>query len=262
MPKVFLVDDDDVLRISIAETLQDAGCETVEAGDGWSVLDLLKQDANYDMVLCDVHMPEMDGLSLLKQIKQDYPDLVVVMLTGEGSIEIAVESMRQGALNYLLKPINRRQLLAALDEAIEYRMNNARRQSMVDQIINGLQGLGIVNLDAAEEKPDFIDKRFCIIGDLVIDQHKLTAMYQGEVLELTPTEFEILCSLMQGKGRVVTYEEIVFNIQGIHVDREEARRMTSSHLSNLRTKMQAVGCQHYLKNQRGRGYFIEADGSI
>lgn len=80
----------------------------------------------------------------------------------------------------------------------------------------------------------------------------------GNLLDLTPTEFEILRCLAQAEGRVVTFEDIVFQVQGIRTHRDEARRMLSSHLSNLRVKLQAAGCQDCMVNSRGRGYFLKA----
>jgi DNA-binding response OmpR family regulator len=94
---------------------------------------------------------------------------------------------------------------------------------------------------------------------MMIDQHRLVALYQGKPLELTPTEFEILYCLVQAEGRVVTFEEIVFRLQGIHAERDEARTMLSTHLSNLRAKLRDADCEHYLENSRGHGYFINFD---
>jgi DNA-binding response OmpR family regulator len=87
----------------------------------------------------------------------------------------------------------------------------------------------------------------------------LLVTYQGRSLDLTPTEFEILASLIQVQGALVTFEEIVLRAQGLSVERDEARVMLSTHMSNLRAKLRLAGCEQYLKNRRGVGYFIGFD---
>jgi DNA-binding response OmpR family regulator len=189
------------------------------------------------------------------------------MMTGEGTIATAVQAMRDGAVNYLLKPTNKRQLLESVREAVSMRTGKLQQRALMDQVVSNLQALGLYNpnlqdaLDQHTTTPPTakVDDRFLQVRELMIDQHRLVAMYQGKLLELTPTEFEILYCLAQGQGRVVTFEEIVFRLQGIRAERDEARTMLSTHLSNLRAKLREAGCEEYLVNSRGHGYYINFD---
>jgi DNA-binding response OmpR family regulator len=139
-----------------------------------------------------------------------------------------------------------------------------QQQALMNQVVSNLQALGLYhpNLqDALQQQSGAqpiskVDDRFLQVRDLMIDQHRLVALFQGKPLELTPTEFEILYSLVQGQGKVVTFEEIVLRLQGIRTERDEARTMLSTHLSNLRAKLRDAGCENYLVNSRGHGYYI------
>lgn len=265
MPRVLVVDDDAMLRSSVAEILAEAGYETVEADNGVNALNRLKEDANFDVVLTDMKMPEMDGPALLNELRTHYPDISVIMMTGQGTIDTAVQAMREGAVNYLLKPTNRRQLLESVRDAVIMRTGKMQQQALMDQVVSNLQALGLYhpNLQdalqqqsGAQPASSKVDDRFLRVRDLMIDQHRLIALFQGKPLELTPTEFEILYSLVQAQGKVVTFEEVVLRLQGIRTERDEARTMLSTHLSNLRAKLREAGCEDYLVNSRGHGYYI------
>jgi len=264
MPRVLIVDDDEMLRTSIAEILAEAGYETAVAENGLIALNSVKQTPDFDAVLTDMKMPEMDGPTLLAELHRHYPDISVVMMTGQGTIDTAVQAMRDGAVNYLLKPTNKRQLLESVREAVNVRSTRMQQQALMDQVVSNLQALGLYNPNlqdalkhpSAEQRAAKVDDRFLRVRDLMIDQHRLVALYQGRPLELTPTEFEILYCLVQAGGRVVMFEEIVFRLQGIHTERDEARTMLSTHLSNLRAKLREAGCEEYLANSRGHGYYI------
>lgn len=113
---VYIVDDDDSVRRSAAFMLRHAGfkVEPVESG-----VDFLKlpKGAQRGCVLLDVRMPEMDGLQVQQQMIKDGIDMPVVILTGHGDIEIAVQAMRAGAVNFLEKPYEKEALIAAMEEA-------------------------------------------------------------------------------------------------------------------------------------------------
>jgi DNA-binding response OmpR family regulator len=265
MVRILIVDDDEIPRASVAEILAESGYETVEAGNGLNALNLVKQNPDFDVVLTDMKMPEMDGPTLLAELHRAFPDISIIMMTGQGTIDTAVQAMREGAVNYLLKPSNRRQLLESVREAVNVRNSKAQQRTLMDQVVSNLQALGLYhpNMEdafppqsASQSAGSKIDDRFLSVRSLMIDQHRLVALFEGKPLELTPTEFEILYSLVQAEGRVVTFEEIVYRLQGIRAERDEARTMLSTHLSNLRAKMREAGCEDYLVNSRGHGYYI------
>ncbi|EGW35956.1 sigma-54 dependent transcriptional regulator [Desulfosporosinus sp. OT] len=120
-PKILILDDEEALRAIIAQRLKRKGYEIVEAGTAEEGLSLLKETL-IDTVLLDIKLPDGDGLILLPKIKQLQPDLQVVMLTGNGTIESAIEAMKHGAYDYLTKPCNLSELEITLQKALEKRM--------------------------------------------------------------------------------------------------------------------------------------------
>ncbi len=104
MSRILIADDEEGVREFIGETLQGAGHEVVLAEDGKHALDELTASA-FDLLVTDLKMPRMDGLTLLRQGKELQPDLEVILLTAHGSIDVAVEAMKLGAFDFLQKPI-------------------------------------------------------------------------------------------------------------------------------------------------------------
>lgn len=135
--KILIVDDEDALREIIAQRLKRKGYEILEAGTVKQALSHI-QDHLLDAVLLDIKLPDGDGLNLLPKIKQLQPDLQVVMLTGNGTIESAIEAMKQGAFDYLTKPCNLSELEITLQKASEQRKlvleNTGLRQVVNRQI--------------------------------------------------------------------------------------------------------------------------------
>ena len=113
---VYVVDDDDSVRRSAAFMLRHAGFKVEPVVSGVDFLKLAK-GADRGCVLLDVRMPEMDGLQVQQQMIKDGIDMPVVILTGHGDIEIAVQAMRAGAVNFLEKPYEKEALIAAMEEA-------------------------------------------------------------------------------------------------------------------------------------------------
>jgi len=116
--KILILDDEEALRAIIAQRLKRRGYEILEAGTAEVGLSLLK-DTLIDAVLLDIKLPDGDGLILLPVIKQLQPDLQVVMLTGNGTIESAIDAMKLGAYDYLTKPCNLSELEITLQKALE-----------------------------------------------------------------------------------------------------------------------------------------------
>ncbi|MBU1741418.1 MAG: response regulator [Proteobacteria bacterium] len=102
---ILVVDDESTIREVVVEFLSGLNYEVFEASDGQAALDSLDLEAK-DIVMSDIMMPRLDGFALLREIKTRFPDTQVLMMTGFGSIESAVEAMRLGAAYYVTKPLN------------------------------------------------------------------------------------------------------------------------------------------------------------
>jgi two-component system NtrC family response regulator len=118
--RVLLIDDDESFRSILEYNLKQAGYEVVSVSNGRKGLKRLEA-APFPVVITDIKMPEMDGLEVLRKVKEQYPETMVIMITAYGSIEMAVEAMREGAYDYITKPLNRDALLMTLEKALQYR---------------------------------------------------------------------------------------------------------------------------------------------
>jgi DNA-binding NtrC family response regulator len=117
--RVLVVDDDESLRRVTQVQLEQAGFETRTAGDGTEALRIL-QKSPADLVITDLKMPGMPGMELLRRIRADHPDVVVVMITAFGTVESAVEAMKAGAYDYITKPVHADELELVARRALEH----------------------------------------------------------------------------------------------------------------------------------------------
>ncbi len=136
--KVLVVDDEESLRDICREALTEHGYEVIEAENGAMALDILRKDPSVDIVLSDLKMPEMDGLALIERIKKFNFDVDMVVMTGFGTIETAVEVMKKGALDYIPKPFYLNHLLVKLDSAFKRRMERKERERL-DKLVQILK---------------------------------------------------------------------------------------------------------------------------
>jgi len=116
---ILVVDDEKSILQSLSGILSDEGYEVMTAESGPEALDRIKEAAP-DLVLLDIWMPGLDGIETLKKIKEDYPNLQVVMMSGHGSIETAVKATRIGAYDFVEKPLSLEKLLLSINNALEY----------------------------------------------------------------------------------------------------------------------------------------------
>src|SRR5580698_10639030 len=119
--RILVVDDEETIREIVSSTLNGAHFQTRQAASGVEALAVLESGDEFDLVLSDLMMAEMDGITLLERAKERYPDMPIVMVTAVSDIEVALQAIRNGAYDYLPKPFEREQLLATVRRALENR---------------------------------------------------------------------------------------------------------------------------------------------
>jgi DNA-binding NtrC family response regulator len=130
---LLIVDDDEDLRQSLARRFQHACMKVTEAASGEEALERVAQ-ARCDVALLDLHLPGMSGIDLLQKLKERQPELEAIMLTAHGSLETAVQAMKQGAYDYLSKPFHLGDLEVHIQKAFEKVQLARRERQWVDQI--------------------------------------------------------------------------------------------------------------------------------
>lgn len=115
--KILVVDDEDSIRASLAGILEDEGFRVTFANDGVTALDAVRKEQP-DLVLLDIWMPRMDGIETLRKLKEDHPSLIVIMMSGHGTIETAVKATKMGAYDFIEKPLSLEKLLLCVRNAL------------------------------------------------------------------------------------------------------------------------------------------------
>jgi two-component system response regulator FixJ len=139
-PVIYVIDDDDAVRESLEFLLKTAGNAVRSFDSAKAFLEILPE-VGAGCVITDVRMPEMTGIELLRQLHKTHPDLAVIVITGHGDISLAVEAMKIGAADFLEKPFDDDQLLAAVRAALTRDAGVVKRKAELGDIKDKLDGL-------------------------------------------------------------------------------------------------------------------------
>ena len=117
--RVLLVDDEERFVLTLARLLKSRGFKVSTALDGFKALEALEKNDGFDVVVLDVKMPGMDGITTLGKIKKKFPNIEVIMLTGHATLESGLQAIREGAFDYLMKPCDIEDITKKIKEACE-----------------------------------------------------------------------------------------------------------------------------------------------
>jgi two-component system OmpR family response regulator len=223
MTHILIVDDDTELSSMLGEYLAAEGFSIDQAFDGKQGVQKAIA-GQYDAVVLDVMMPELDGFEVLRRIRSD-SSVPVLMLTAKGDDVDRIVGLEIGADDYIPKPFNPRELLARLN-AVLRRTQVSRQHPQKEQVEH--------------------------IGPLEINPSTRTALARGQTLDLTSTEFNLLYTLVKHAGKVVSKESL--SEQGLGRKLEKYDRSIDMHMSNLRKKMALLELDSMLITVRGQGY--------
>jgi|YelNatPaOPRAMG01_1025707.scaffolds.fasta_scaffold43989_3 DNA-binding response OmpR family regulator len=221
--KIAVVDDEiDILEL-IKINLKKSGYIPFVFQKGEEFLDFLEKNI-VDLTIIDLMLPDMDGLEILKKIKENKKNLPVIILTAKGDEFDRVLGLEIGADDYIVKPFSIRELIARIKAVL-------RRVNLI------------------EEEKDIIK----IDEDFLIYPKRFEVLINNEKINLTSTEFKILLILIKNMGKVLSRDEILDKLWGI--DKVVVDRTIDVHIKNLRDKLKDY--KYHIKNIRGVGYKFE-----
>jgi two-component system response regulator CpxR len=221
--RILLIDDDQELGLMLCDFLATDRLHVTVCSSGEEGLDAFAA-ADFDLLILDIMLPGVSGLEVLKSIRQT-SDVPVIMLTARGDDIDRIIGLEFGADDYLPKPFNPRELLARI-KAILRRAH-----------------------------PSETGKRCWKLGGIELDMRTRRATVDGKPLQLTGSEFEILRSLLETPGKVVTKEQLSQRALGRRLLPYD--RSIDTHISNLRGKLERAGSRNEtIQNQRGVGYLL------
>jgi putative nucleotidyltransferase with HDIG domain len=141
--RILVVDDEEAIREIVCSMLAAAHYKCAQASSGQKALALLESGEEFELMLSDLMMADLDGIGLLERTKEKYPDMPVVMVTAVHDISVALKAIRDGAYDYLLKPFEREQLLATVRRALENRrlkLENRAYQTKLEALVEQRTG--------------------------------------------------------------------------------------------------------------------------
>lgn len=221
--RILVVEDERSLSDAICEGLRENFFVVDQAFNGLEALRKVEIEEAYDLIILDIMIPKMDGVTFLKELRNRNFKIPVLMLTAKSSIEDKLETFNLGADDYLTKPFDFRELLARVHALL-------RREK--------------------DTKTSIIQ-----IKDITINTSSNTVTKNGKPLDLTKKEYQILVYLALNRGRLVTKEELEN-----HLWDENASLWSDTlrtHIKNLRKKISRENPEEIIKTVRGIGYEID-----
>ncbi|GAB4207802.1 MAG: response regulator transcription factor [Roseiflexaceae bacterium] len=259
--RILLVDDEANIRLTLGAMLKRVGYEVVSADGGQEAVGLLEQQS-FDLLLVDLKMPGMDGMQVVAAARARQPDIAIIVLTGHGSLDTAIEGLHQGIFDYLLKTVEPAQVVERVKEALANRTQQMRQRTLLDVVGAAVQELRSSQSSSAEAtQGPAAAGRVITIGALQLDAWRQVAALNGRTLPLTPTEFRVLLCMAEHAGTMLSYAQLVRCAQGYESSEQEAGELIKPHIHHLRQKLEPdPSTPRYILNVRGKGYLLSPIG--
>ncbi|MCL5952466.1 MAG: response regulator transcription factor [Chloroflexi bacterium] len=251
--RILVVDDEKTIRTVIAEALQSFGYRVQTASNADLALKACLAES-FDLALVDMRMPgSMDGMGLLGEMHRQWPEMVVILLTAFASLDSAITALRQGAYDYLVKPVSLAQIKETVERGLAKRREQVRRQELIARLEETMKEL------KRETRVPSVDlngnERFVQTSTLMMDRQKRIVVRGAQEIALTATEFDLLDYMLRNCDRVISASELIRAVQGYDLIEVDARPILRVHIQRLRQKLEDdLEHPRYVLNVRGKGY--------
>jgi DNA-binding response OmpR family regulator len=257
---ILIVDDEDQLRLSLSLILQKENYRVETAASAEEALDRLRSH-EYDLMFLDLNLPGISGIDLLAEAHKQAPHMPVLILTAHAALESAIQAVRLGARDYLIKPVEPVLILTRIAEILAEREQPARKKEIVGQLqallaeLQKMEGEEITPTSAPAAPPSADPARFLKKGVFELDLHARHATLNGKYIPVTGIYFDYLGTLLRHAPKAVAYKTLVKESQGFDVEITEARDLARWRIHELR-KFIETDPEHpeYILTVRGTGY--------
>lgn len=260
MQRILIVDDEPALRQTLGAILKRAGYAPVLAGSGQEGMQKLREE-DFSLLFLDIKLPDGLGVDLLPAIHRIDADLPVIVLTAHATLEAAMQAVRGGARDFLLKPIDPAAILERVSQILEETKQPQRQRQILSQVQGLLAELGsppasgTPSAVVSQGSSDPNDGRFIVCGIIRADLHSRHLVVEGEIINLPPSSFDYMVTLMRHSPETVTYENLVKESQGYSCTKIEARDITRWHIHKIRRAIEKESSTpQYLITIRDVGY--------
>ncbi len=236
---ILVVDDEPIERQTLTDILKLEGYNVASVASGEAAIEFLRLNT-VDLVILDLRMHGMSGLETAKVIRRVSPDVELILLTAHGSMETAIEALRQRVHDYLLKPASPAQVLESVSRGLVRR--DTRLRMHLNDIANADNDIQTIRLD----------------GDIEIDFQRRIVQNGDKNIHLTPAEGRLLKVLVENPGKVFPHRELVLLVQGYAASQQEAPEILRPLVSRLRQKLAPIfSLVDRIVSVRGTGYLFE-----
>ncbi|MBN1485087.1 MAG: response regulator transcription factor [Chloroflexia bacterium] len=258
---ILVVDDEPGIRFFLEEVLTRDGHRVTAVESGEAALEQIERQT-FDLALLDLKMKGIGGIKVLAVIREKSPETAVIVLTAHASLESAVEALRHGAHDYLFKPCKTMQIRESVRTGLLRGRKEQERQRLLAELQQHLsdeQDLPRQDQPVPSVAiPPEGQERFLRQGGLIVDLMRHVATLDGQLLEFSPTEFDLLAYMVSEAPRVISPQELVREVQGYESEPWEARDTIRYHIYRLRRKIKkAAGRSDLIRNVRGVGYTVD-----
>lgn len=254
MARILIVEDEEKIARFVTLELEHEGCQVEHAADGRTAVDLaLKRD--YDLILLDVLLPQLNGMEVLRRVRK-HKDVPVIMVTARDAVMDKVAGLDAGADDYLTKPFAIEELFARIRVALK-RSEAARAASGVGGVEagEGATGAGTAATSPAGDSAKTSaapSPATLTVGSVALDPDRREVTVGGSPIALTAREFDVLALLMAHAGTVLTRERIAHEALGY--DYLGDTNNVDVHIAHLRAKIEDAGGARIIQTVRGVGY--------
>jgi DNA-binding response OmpR family regulator len=260
--KILIMDDEQALRQTLARILQRAGFEVTTAENGEQGLAFL-ETSEYDLVYLDIRMPGLSGLQVLDLVHTGHPGIPVILFTAQPDLNSALEALRRGAADYLLKPLKPDTIIEKTRSILETKQKEKRKheiQVQIESLQAELKNLD-ENIPQVEKRPGLpAVERYLKRGPLVLDLHARRVSINERLVNLPPTSFDYLLVLARHAPDVVDYQTLVAEAQGFKAEARESQELCKWHIHHVRQAIEPEPRNPtHVINVRGTGYRLLAD---
>jgi len=259
---ILIIDDEPILRQTLSAILQRKGYQVSTASSAQEARQILQKGA-FDLIFLDLKMPGGSGMELLPDIRKQYPEMPVVILTAHATLDSAMGAVRQGASDYLLKPIDPERLLQRVGEILSQRVVPTRRRKIVSQIedllgeLHQIDGADTYLPPAGQVVPGSDPSRFIRCGNITLDLHTHRVILKDKEVTIAPSSFDYLVTLARHSPNPVSFVTLVTESQGFTPSRAEAREMARVHIHELRKALEPdLSKPRYFITVRNVGYCL------
>lgn len=258
MARILIVEDEEKIARFVTLELEHEGYQVEHASDGRTAVDLaLERD--YDLILLDVLLPQLNGMEVLRRVRK-HKDVPVIMVTAREAVMDKVAGLDAGADDYLTKPFAIEELFARIRVALK-RAEAARAASGVGGVEagEGATGAGTAATSPASDsaKTSAVPSPATLtVGSVALDPDRREVTVGGSPIVLTAREFDVLALLMAHAGTVLTRERIAHEALGYEYVGDTNN--VDVHIAHLRAKIEDAGGARIIQTMRGVGYVCRA----